>query len=109
MAAVAIAAVIAIVGGAMWWRHVSQYEWTDDAFVDARSVAVSAQIAGAIIDVPVVDNQVVDIDAALVRIDPRDYEAAVAQAKAQVAQAEAAVANLDAQNARIKQAQEQVR
>jgi multidrug efflux pump subunit AcrA (membrane-fusion protein) len=49
----------------------------------------------------------------LVRIDPRDYETALAQAKAQVAQAEAGVANLDAQinaqNARIEQAQEQVR
>src|ERR1700730_17101527 len=112
-AMVAIVAVIVIAAGAMWWRHVIQYEYTDDAFVDARTVAVSSQISGAIIDLPVVDNQIVNVDTVLVRIDPRDYETAVAQAKAQVAQAEAAIANLDAQidaqNARIEQAQEQVR
>jgi membrane fusion protein (multidrug efflux system) len=111
--AVAIAAVVAVAAGAIWWRHLFQYESTDDAFVDARTVAVSAQIVGAIIDLPVTDNQIVNADAVLVRIDPRDYEAAVAQAKAQVAQAGAAIANLDAQidaqNARIEQAQEQVR
>jgi membrane fusion protein (multidrug efflux system) len=112
-AMVAIVAVIVIAAGAIWWRHLIQYESTDDAFVDARTVAVSSQISGAIIDLPVVDNQIVNAETVLVRIDPRDYAAGVAQAKAQVAQAEAAVANLDAQidaqNARIEQAQEQVR
>jgi membrane fusion protein (multidrug efflux system) len=97
----------------MWWRYLLQYESTDDAFVDARTVAVSSQIVGTIVDLPVTDNQMVHADAVLVRIDPRDYQAALAQAKAQVAQAEAAIANLDAQidaqNARIEQAQEQVR
>src|SRR6266446_5077294 len=82
-AVVAIAAVVAVAAGAVWWRHLFQYESTDDAFVDARTVAVSAQIVGAIIDLPVTDNQIVNADAVLVRIDPRDYEAAVAQAKAQ--------------------------
>ena len=112
-AMVAIAAVISVAAGAIWWRHMLQYESTDDAFVDARTVAVSASITGEIIDLPVADNQIVNVDTVLVRIDPRDYETALAQAKAQVAQAEAAVANLDAQinaqNARIEQAQEQVR
>jgi membrane fusion protein (multidrug efflux system) len=112
-AMVAIAAVVSVVAGAIWWRHMLQYESTDDAFVDARTVAVSAPITGEIIDLPVADNQIVNVDTVLVRIDPRDYETALAQAKAQVAQAEAAVANLDAQinaqNARIEQAREQVR
>ena len=91
---VAIAAGIAAAAGVMGWLHVFQYETTDDAFVDARTVAVSSQITGAIIDLPVTDNQIVNADAVLVRIDPRDYETALAQAKAQVAQAEAAIANL---------------
>src|SRR5260221_13986967 len=88
-ALIAIAAVIVVAAGAIWWRHLLQYESTDDAFVDARTVAVSSQIAGAIIDLPVLDNQIVNVDTVLVRIDPRDYEAALAQAKAQVDQAEA--------------------
>ena len=112
-ATVAIVAILILALGAMWWRHLLQYESTDDAFIDARTVAVSSQISGAIIDLPVVDNQVTNVDTTLVRIDPRDYEAALEQAKAQVAQAEAAIANLDAQidaqNARIEQAQEQIR
>ena len=112
-AMVAIAAGIAAAAGVMGWLHMFQYETTDDAFVDARTVAVSSQITGAIIDLPVTDNQIVNADAVLVRIDPRDYETALAQARAQVAQAEASIANLvaqiDAQNARIEQAQEQVR
>jgi len=112
-AMVAIAAVFSVAASAIWWRHMLQYESTDDAFVDARTVAVSASVTGEIIDLPVADNQIVNVDTVLVRIDPRDYETALAQAKAQVAQAEAAVANLDAQinaqNARIEEAQEQVR
>ena len=111
-AAVVIAVVTVIAAGLMWWRHLLQYESTDDAFVDARTVAVSSQITGAIIDLRVTDNQIVNADAVLVRIDPRDYQAALAQSMAQGAQAEAAIATLvaqiDAQNARIEQAQEQV-
>ena len=58
------------------------------------------------------DNQLVDTGAVLVRIDPRNYEAALGQAKAQLDQAQATVANLDAQisaqQAKIDQAQRQV-
>jgi membrane fusion protein, multidrug efflux system len=90
---VAIAAGIAVAAGVMWWLHVFQYESTDDAFVDARTVAVSSQITGVIIDLPITDNQVVDADGVLVRIDPRDYETALAQAKAQVAHADAAISS----------------
>jgi membrane fusion protein, multidrug efflux system len=112
-AAVVIAAATVSAASLMWWQHLFQYESTDDAFVDARTVAISSQITGAIIDLQVTDNQIVDGGALLARIDSRDYEAAVAQAKAQVAQAEATVANLDAQidaqKARIEEAQQQVR
>jgi membrane fusion protein (multidrug efflux system) len=112
-AAVAIGAAIIIAAGLMWWQYLSQYESTDDAFIDARTVAISSQITGAIVDVGVTDNQMVDANVALVRIDPRDYQAALSQAKSQVAEAAAAIANLnaqiDAQKPRIEQAEEQVR
>lgn len=88
------------------------FESTDDAFIDTRVVPVSAQLSAAIIDVPVTDNQDVDAGGVLVRLDDRDYRAALAQARGQVDQAEAAVANLnaqtDAQQARIEQAETQV-
>ncbi|HEX5509768.1 MAG TPA: HlyD family secretion protein [Pseudolabrys sp.] len=96
----------------IWWLHARQFVSTDDAFIDARTVQVSAQLAGTIVDVPVTDNQLVSAGSPLVRIDPRDYQAAVAQAKAQVEQAQASVANIgaqiDAQSAKVDQAQKQV-
>jgi membrane fusion protein (multidrug efflux system) len=113
-AAFAIAAVVAalLVGGVMWWLHARNYESTDDAFVDARPVNVSSQVVGAITEVPVTDNQLVETGGLLVQIDPRDYQAAVDEAQAQVDQAKAAIANLDAQieaqKARIDQAEKQV-
>ena len=58
----------------LWWLHARQYESTDDAFIDARTVQISAQVAAAIVDVPVTDNQMVEAGAVLVRLDDRDYQ-----------------------------------
>ena len=56
----------------LWWISTSGYELTDDAFIDTRTVSVSSQVGGAIVDVPVTDNQMVEAGAVLVRIDDRD-------------------------------------
>ena len=58
-----------------WWLHARNYESTDDAFIDSRTVQISAQVAAAIVDVPVTDNQLVDGGTELVRLDDRDYVA----------------------------------
>jgi membrane fusion protein, multidrug efflux system len=112
VAAGALAAVAIIVAAVAWWLHARNFESTDDAFIDTRVVPISAQISAAIVDVPVTDNQLVDAGAVLLRLDDRDYAAALVQAKAQVEQAQGAIANLDAQiaaqKARIAQAQQQV-
>jgi membrane fusion protein, multidrug efflux system len=113
ISAAIIAIAIVLAGGAWWWSYAHRYESTDDAFIDTRKVQVASALNGIIVDVPVTDNQLVASDAVLVRIDPRDYQAASAQAQAQVAQAKANLNNLDAeidaQNARIDAAREQVR
>jgi membrane fusion protein (multidrug efflux system) len=104
--------IIAIIAIALWWLHARQYESTDDAFIDARTVQISAEVGAEVIDVPVTDNQVVNTGAVLVHLDSRDYKAQVDQAKAQVEQSQASIANLDAQlaaqQARNDQADEQV-
>ena len=104
--------VAAAIGSVLWWLHARQFESTDDAFIDARTVSISSQIAAAIVDVPVTDNQPSEAGAVLVRLDARDFQAQVDQAQAQVDQAQATIANLDAQldaqQARIDQAQKQV-
>ena len=95
-----------------WWLHARNYESTDDAFIDSRTVQISAQVAAAIVDVPVTDNQLVDAGAELVRLDDRDYVAQRDQAQAQVNQAQASIDNLTAQiaaqQAKIDQAKKQV-
>jgi membrane fusion protein (multidrug efflux system) len=94
-----------------WWLHARNYESTDDAFIDSRTVQISAQVAGAIVDVSVSDNQLVNAGAELVRLDDRDYVAQRDQAQAQVNQAQASVDNLTAQiaaqQAKVDQANKQ--
>ena len=101
-----------IIAGTIWWLHARRFESTDDAFIDAHSVQISAQVSGAIVDIPVTDNQLVAAGAVLAKLDDRDYRAALAQAKGQVDQANANIENLgaqiEAQQARVDQAQKQV-
>jgi membrane fusion protein (multidrug efflux system) len=95
-----------------WWFNARHYESTDDAFIDARTVSISSQINGAVVEVPVNDNEDVEANVMLARIDERDFRAAVHQAKAQIDQAVAGIANLDAhvqaQQARIAEAEKQI-
>ena len=71
-------------------------ESTDDAQVDGHITPVSSKIYGRVAEVLVLDNQPVKAGQVLVKIDPRDYQAALDQAKAQLALAEA-----DAQSAGV--------
>jgi membrane fusion protein (multidrug efflux system) len=119
IAILAIVVIAAAIAGGLWWLHARNFESTDDAFVDTRIAGISSQVSGAIVAVPVTDNELVAKGATLIDIDPRDYQVAVAQAQAQVAQAQAQVAQanatianldaqLDTQKARIDQALRQV-
>jgi membrane fusion protein, multidrug efflux system len=103
--AIVIGAVVVLLLLVLWWLHARQYETTDDAFIDTRTVQISAQVAAAIVDVPVTDNQMVDAGAELARLDDRDYIAQRDQAKASVANLNAQIA---AQQAKIEQAKKQV-
>jgi len=96
--------IAAIVAAVVWWINTSGYETTDDAFIEARTVSISAQVGAAIVDVPVTDNQFVEAGAILVRLDDRDYKAQVDQDKANIASIDAQLA---AQQARIEQAEKQ--
>jgi membrane fusion protein (multidrug efflux system) len=74
--------VVLAVGGAFFWHYLSGFESTDDAQVDVHLYPVSARISGYIQKVNVDDNQWVDAGSALVEIDPKDYEVALARAQA---------------------------
>ena len=111
-AAIAVAGAAVLVAILLWWLNARHFESTDDAFIDARPVSISAQVAGSIVDVPVTDNELVKTGAPLLRIDKRDYQAALDQAQAKLDEAQASVADFDAQIAaqrsNIEQAQKQI-
>ena len=71
-------------------------ESTDDAQVDGHITPVSSKIYGRVAEVLVSDNEQVKAGQVLVRIDPRDYQAELDQAKGELALAEA-----DAQSAGV--------
>ena len=96
----------------MAWDYADHFESTDDAFIAARQIAIAPKIPGYVTAVPVTDNQHVAAGATIARIDPRDYQVALDQAKAQVGVAEAGIRNVDAQisvqKAQIEASQSQV-
>jgi len=85
-----VVAVLAA-GGYWLWKYLGAYESTDDAEIDGHVDAISARITGHVSDVLVEDAYVVKAGDTLVKIDPKDYQVAVAQAQANLADAEAAL------------------
>jgi membrane fusion protein (multidrug efflux system) len=79
------------VGGYYTWKYFNTFESTDDAQVDGHIDAISARISGNVVEVLATDEKYVKAGDVLVRIDPRDYETALAKAEADLADAEAAL------------------
>ncbi|HEV2314098.1 MAG TPA: HlyD family secretion protein, partial [Candidatus Acidoferrales bacterium] len=80
----AIVAIIAV----LLWLHYRNRESTDDAQVNAHIIPIAPRISGSVIDVLVKDNQTVKKGQVLVRLDPRDFQAKLDDAKAALALAE---------------------
>ena len=89
-------AIVAAVWGTHWWTVGRFVEDTDDAYVGGDVTVIASKVAGYVQTVNVADNQVVHRGDLLVKIDDRDYRAAVAKAEAAVAAARALLVNLDA-------------
>ena len=87
---VAVVVVLAA-GGYYLWKYLKTYETTDDAQIDGHINAISGRIAGNVIEVRAEDEQIVNAGDVLVRLDPRDYEVALAKAQADLGDAEAAL------------------
>jgi len=90
-----LAAVLVLAGlgyGAYLWHYSRTHVSTDDAYVSARISPVSARVSGTVVEVLVRDNQDVKAGEVLVRLDPKDFEVALAQGRAA---AEAAKGDLE--------------
>jgi membrane fusion protein (multidrug efflux system) len=101
--------VIASFYGDYYWTTGRFLVSTDDAYVQAHSVLISPRISGYISEVPVDDNQSVKAGEVVARIDPRDYQTALDQARANVAAAQASINTLTQQIAQQKLVVEQDR
>ena len=98
--------------GYHWWTVGRFIESTDDAYVGGEITVIAPKVAGFIAEVAVADNQAVHAGDLLVKLDDRDYRAALAKAAAAVAAQQATLANLEAtrrlQEAMIAQAEAEV-
>jgi membrane fusion protein (multidrug efflux system) len=91
------AAIVAVAAGVYYFEFVAPFETTDDAFVEAHVPSIAPQVSGLVVNLLVQDNQEVKQGDLLVQIDPRDYEAALAQAQANLAAARSRLAQAKAQ------------
>ncbi len=85
---VVIGGLVAAAVAAAFWLHYRGQVSTDDAQVDGHIAAISAKISGSVAEVLVDNNYHVKAGQVLVRIDPRDYQTAVDQARAALLVAE---------------------
>ncbi|MEH2513036.1 membrane fusion protein (multidrug efflux system) [Nitrobacteraceae bacterium AZCC 1564] len=95
------AALVALTGAAYYgWNYwtVGQYlVSTDDAYVKAENTTIAPKVSGYLSAVLVGDNEQVKAGQVLARIDNRDYDVALDQAKADVDAAKAALTSKQAQ------------
>ncbi|EKS71242.1 MULTISPECIES: HlyD family secretion protein [Caballeronia] len=99
--AIGIVAVVAgIAWGVRWWTVGRFVETTDDAYLKADSVTIAPKVSGYITEVLVADNQAVEAGAPLARLDTRQYQASLDQAKAAL---DARAADIDRAEAELKQ------
>jgi membrane fusion protein (multidrug efflux system) len=87
---------VALAGGAAVWLKGGRYVETDNAYIKADKVPVSAEVAGAIHEVLVIENQAVKAGDPLFRLNPAPFQVAVERAQARLAQVRADVAALRA-------------
>ena len=76
------AIAVLLVGVAYFIHDLLMYQSTDDAYVETTTVQVAPRVSGQIIDVFITDNQHVKEGDLVAKIDPVDYEVALAQAEA---------------------------
>jgi membrane fusion protein (multidrug efflux system) len=88
--------VIALLAVAVVYLAGGRYVETDNAYVKADKVPVSAEVAGMVTEVLVDENQGVAAGQPLFRLDPAPFQVAVAKAEARLAQVRTDLAALKA-------------
>jgi membrane fusion protein (multidrug efflux system) len=102
-----IIAVLVVAGifGYRYWRNAALYATTDDAYVNANRVDISAQVMGQVIKVYVNENQAAKEGDPLFDIDPKPFQLALEKAQAQL---QLAMQSVSQQGSAVAAAQAQV-
>ncbi len=77
---------LVLVAGGYYYVTGGQVMSTDDAYVQAEKVGISTDVSGIVQNVAVKDNQYVETGQVLYRLDPRQFQIALDNAKANLAQ-----------------------
>jgi membrane fusion protein (multidrug efflux system) len=108
LAAVA-ALVVALAAGVYYIWFVVPFRSTDDAFIEGYVIPIAPKVPGFVAQLLITDNQEVKKGDVLLKIDSRDYETSLAQARADLAaahsQVDQAQAQVNASEAKVAQAQ----
>ncbi|CAG4910191.1 efflux RND transporter periplasmic adaptor subunit [Paraburkholderia saeva] len=84
IATLAIFAIAIFIGRALWVHYMDE-PWTRDGRVRAEVINIAPDVSGAVVELPVHDNELVKKGDLLMQIDPSHYQIAVEQAQAAVA------------------------
>jgi len=94
--AVIVLLVVALSYAAHWWNLGRYLQSTDDAYVGGDITVINGKVPGYIGQVAVQDNQKVKAGDLLIKLDDRDYQAALQQAQGAVVAQQATLVNLQA-------------
>nr|WP_236961018.1 HlyD family secretion protein [Methylobacterium durans] len=89
LAATGLVLAFAAAAAAFVWSYYVTAPWTRDGQVRVQVASVAPQVSGQIVELRVTDNQTVRQGDVLYRIDPFDYEVAIASAEAELKNREA--------------------
>ena len=92
---------LVLIAGGYWYVTGGRVMSTDDAYVEADKVGVSTDVSGIVQDVDVGDNQHVTAGQVLYRLDPRQFQIALDNAKANLAQTVLAIEAMKKDYARM--------
>ena len=99
-----IVAILALIGGLIYWLMTRNQESTDDAYTEGNAVSIAPKVSGYVVENRVNDNIFVHAGDVLLKIDPRDYIVARDQAQANLdaALAQQATAEVDLTTTRVR-------
>src|ERR1700726_873076 len=80
-----LAAIAVLAGGAYFYIKGSRYQSTDDAYAQAATVSISANVGGRVSEIEVRDNELVQRGPTLFKLDDAPFRIAVGDAAAHLA------------------------